>query len=203
MQKIKAASIQFNHAPGDKAFNLERIRSFVEDATAQGVDLAVFPEMCITGYWHVRKLSRAEIESLAEPVPDGPSTGELRTLAAANDMTIGAGLIEITGAGELYNTYVVAMPDGRVESHRKIHCFISEHMSSGDDYTVFDMPQGVRVGVLAVRLGRQERERESEREPRESQERERTTGEPRERERAQGENGRMRDLTSETRGRER
>ena len=148
MQKIKAASIQFNHAPGDKAFNLERIRSFVEDAAAQGVDLAVFPEMCITGYWHVRKLSRAEIESLAEPVPDGPSTGELRTLAAANDMTIGAGLIEITGAGELYNTYVVAMPDGRVESHRKIHCFISEHMSSGDDYTVFDMPQGVRVGVL-------------------------------------------------------
>ncbi|MDP6450157.1 MAG: nitrilase-related carbon-nitrogen hydrolase, partial [Lentisphaeria bacterium] len=84
MQKIKAASIQFNHAPGDKAFNLERIRSFVDDATAQGVDLAVFPEMCITGYWHVRKLSRAEIESLAEPVPDGPSTGELRTLAAAN-----------------------------------------------------------------------------------------------------------------------
>lgn len=148
MQKIKAASIQFNHAPGDKAFNLERIRSFVDDATAQGVDLAVFPEMCITGYWHVRKLSRAEIESLAEPVPDGPSTGELRTLAAANDMTIGAGLIEITGAGELYNTYVVAMPDGRVESHRKIHCFISEHMSSGDAYTVFDMPQGVRVGVL-------------------------------------------------------
>ncbi|HCN09546.1 MAG TPA: acyltransferase [Lentisphaeria bacterium] len=148
MQGIKAAAIQFTHAPGDKAFNLGRIRSFVKEAAAQGVDLIVFPEMCITGYWHVRKLARAEIESLAEPVPAGLSTQELLTLAAANNMTIGAGLIEITDAGELYNTYVVAMPDGRVESHRKIHCFISEHMKSGDAYTVFDIPQGARVGVL-------------------------------------------------------
>ena len=63
-------------------------------------------------------------------------------------MTVGAGLIEIAKDRQLYNTYVVAMPDGRVASHRKIHCFISEHMSSGDQYTVFDIPQGARVGVL-------------------------------------------------------
>jgi predicted amidohydrolase len=148
MQHIKAATVQFNHAPGDKAFNLAKIRSFVEDAAAQNVDLIVFPEMCITGYWHVRKLSQAEIESLAEPVPSGPSTQELLTLAAAHQMTIGAGLIEITDNEELYNTFVVAMPDGRVASHRKLHCFISEHMESGDEYTVFEIPQGARVGVL-------------------------------------------------------
>jgi len=63
-------------------------------------------------------------------------------------MTIGAGLIEMTEAGTLYNTYVVAMPDGRAASHRKLHCFISQHMASGDEYTVFDIPQGARVGVL-------------------------------------------------------
>ena len=148
MQRIKAAAVQFNHAPGDKKSNFERIRSFAGDAATQGVDLLVFPEMCITGYWHVRKLSGAEIESLAEPVPAGPSSQELLALAAATKMTIGAGLIEITDAGKLYNSYVVAMPDGRVASHRKIHCFISEHMESGDEYTVFDIPQGARVGVL-------------------------------------------------------
>ena len=104
MQGIKAAAIQFTHAPGDKAFNLGRIRSFVKEAAAQGVDLIVFPEMCITGYWHVRKLSRAEIESLAEPVPAGLSTQELLALAAANNMTIGAGLIEITDAGDQTHT---------------------------------------------------------------------------------------------------
>ncbi len=147
MRKIKAAAVQFNHAPGDKGFNLKRIRSFVGDAFARKVDLIAFPEMCITGYWHVRKLARAEIEALAEPVPSGSSSQELLALATAYNMTIGAGLIEKTD-GQLYNTYVMAMPDGRIVSHRKIHCFISEHMSSGDQYTVFDIPQGARVGVL-------------------------------------------------------
>ena len=103
MKGIKATAIQFTHAPGDKAFNWGRIRSFVREAAAQGVDLIVCPEMCITGYWHVRKLSRAEVESLAESVPAGLSTQELLTLAAANNMTIGAGLIEITDAGELFS----------------------------------------------------------------------------------------------------
>ena len=148
MRKIKAAAVQFNHAPGDKTYNHERIRSFVEDASAQKVDLIVFPELCLTGYWHVRTLHREQIEALAEPVPSGISSQALLALARANDMTIGAGLIEISDDGQLWNTYVVAMPDGRVAAHRKIHCFISEHMSSGDQYTVFDTPQGVRVGVL-------------------------------------------------------
>ena len=148
MKTIKAAAVQFNHAAGNKAYNHERIRAFVEDASSQKVDLIVFPEMCLTGYWHVRALSRAQIEALAEPVPSGISSQALLVLARANDMTIGAGLIEISDDGQLWNTYVVAMPDGRVAAHRKIHCFISEHMSSGDQYTVFDTPQGVRVGVL-------------------------------------------------------
>ena len=148
MKRIKAASVQFNHAPGDKAFNLDRVRSFVGEAATAEVDLLVCPEMCITGYWHVRKLSRPEIKSLAEPVPSGTSTQELLRLASGHNMTIGAGLIEITESGTLHNTYVVAMPDGRIASHRKLHCFISEHMASGDEYTVFDIPQGARVGVL-------------------------------------------------------
>jgi predicted amidohydrolase len=148
MNHLKAAAVQFNHAPGDKAYNLGRIRAFVAEAQAEGVDLLVFPEMCITGYWHVRKLSHAEIDALAEPVPDGPSSRALRSLAEGTGMTIGAGLIERADDGTLYNAYVVAMPDGTTACHRKLHCFISEHMASGDDFTVFDIPQGARVGVL-------------------------------------------------------
>ncbi|MDP6152404.1 MAG: nitrilase family protein [Phycisphaeraceae bacterium] len=148
MQRINAAVVQFNHAPGDKAGNMATIRSFIDDAARQQVDLLVFPEMCVTGYWHVRKLSRAQIEALAEPVPAGDTTQELLAISAQTGMTIGAGLIEAADDGQLYNTCIVAMPDGRVAFHRKIHCFISEHMASGDRYTVFDIPQGARVGVL-------------------------------------------------------
>jgi predicted amidohydrolase len=148
MQPIEAAAIQFNHRPGDKSFNLNRISELTAEAASRGVDLAVFPEMCITGYWHVRNLTREQIEQLAEPISDSPSTRFLLELADRHQMTIGAGLIELGDDGELYNSYVVAMPDGQMRVHRKLHCFISQHMSSGDEFTVFDIPQGARVGVL-------------------------------------------------------
>jgi len=148
MKKIKAASVQFNHKPGDKHYNLAKIREFVELAAAKKVDLLVFPEMCITGYWHVRNLDKPEIELLAEPVPTGPSSQELLGLALRHNMTIGAGLIESTPEGDFYNTYVVAMPNGQIASHRKLHCFISQYMASGNAYTVFEIPQGAKVGVL-------------------------------------------------------
>lgn len=148
MHDLRAAVVQFNHAPGDKTANLSTIANFVEQAARQHVDLIAFPEMCITGYWHVRHLSREQIEELAEPVPAGQSSGALEALARKFNMTVGAGLIEEGEDGQLYNSYVVAMPDGRSACHRKIHTFISEHMASGDAYTVFDLPDGTRAGVL-------------------------------------------------------
>ena len=148
MQDLKVASVQFTHCQGDKEKNFETIERFVDQARSQEVDLIAFPEMCLTGYWHVRNLSKSEIEDLAEEVPGGRSTQRLLELSARSGMIIGAGLIEISAQGELFNSYVVAMPDGRYACHRKLHCFISEHMSSGDRYTVFDTPQGWKVGVL-------------------------------------------------------
>ena len=145
---IKAATIQFQHRPGDKQYNLEKIESFCIEAAEKGVQLIAFPEMCISGYWHVRKLSAEQIEELAEPVPDGASCVKLKALSARYALTIGAGLIEAGEDGAFYNTYAVCMPDGRVEKHRKLHCFISEHMASGNTFTVFDTPLGVRIGVL-------------------------------------------------------
>jgi len=49
MKNIRVASVQFNHAPGNKAANMAKIRAFVKDAARQKVDLIVFPEMCISG----------------------------------------------------------------------------------------------------------------------------------------------------------
>lgn len=145
---LRAASVQFQHAAGDKSANLARIRSFVAQAAEKSVELIAFPEMCITGYWHLRKLSRDELEALAEPVPDGASTAEIISLAREYGMTIGAGLIERGGDGALYNSYVVATADGRTACHRKLHAFVSPYLASGDRYTVFDLPQGWRAGVL-------------------------------------------------------
>lgn len=148
MKNIRAASVQFQHLPGDKPANLKKIQAFVERAAERRVELIAFPEMCITGYWHVRKLSREDVAALAEPVFSGTSTELLLSLSREHRMTIGAGLIERAEDGSLYNSYVVAMPDGRAACHRKLHAFEGPYMQSGDSYTVFDTPHGCRVGVL-------------------------------------------------------
>ncbi len=148
MNNLRAAVVQFQHQPGDKTANLATISSFVERAAEQNVDVIAFPEMCVTGYWHVRNLTREQVAELAEPVPAGPSSAALADLARKFDVTIGAGLIEKADDGRLYNSYFVAMPDGRSACHRKLHTFISEHMASGDSFTVFDLPDGTRAGVL-------------------------------------------------------
>jgi len=147
MRDIRVAAVQFQHAPGDKDYNLGRVRYFATDAARQGVEIVAFPEMCLTGYWHTRKLDRERFTALAECVPDGPSTHELLELSRELGVSIGAGLIEHDGE-RLYNAYVVAMPNGEWAVHRKLHVFVSEFLSPGDRYTVFDTPHGCRVGIL-------------------------------------------------------
>ncbi len=148
MRDIRVAAVQFEHADGDKRANLDKVESFTRQAAGQGVEIIVFPECCLTGYWFLRKLSRPDLLALAEPVFEGPSSRALSALAQEHGLTLGAGLVEVTDDGTMYNTYVVALPDGRMVRHRKLHAFISEHIASGSEYTVYDDPHDCRVGIL-------------------------------------------------------
>ena len=145
---LRVASVQFESLPGDKDANFRKLEAFTEQAAAQGVRLIVFPECCITGYWFIRNLTVAQLAELAEPIPDGPSTRRLIALARKHGITIGAGLVEATGGGAFHNSYIVALPDGTVHRHRKLHAFEHTAIRSGTEYTVFDLPDGFRVGVL-------------------------------------------------------
>ena len=99
MKDLRVASVQFCPRQGDKDHNLNIIEDWVEKASNSRVELIAFPEMCITGYWWVRKLGKEEIDALSEEVPSGPSTGKLRTLSKKYRMSIGAGLIERSSEG--------------------------------------------------------------------------------------------------------
>ena len=148
MKDIRVAAVQFEHVPNDKEANLATIDRFVRLAAGRAAQLVVFPECCITGYWHLRHLGRAALEELAEPVPGGAACERLLRLARGHGLAIGAGLIERDAGGALHNSYLVALPDGAWHVHRKIHTFVSEHLESGSEYTVFDTPLGCRIGVL-------------------------------------------------------
>ena len=145
---LRVASVQFESLPGDKEANFHKIETFVEQAASQNVRMIIFPECCITGYWFIRNLSVRELGRMAEPVFDGPSSRRLIELARRSRMTLGAGLVERGARGEFYNTYVVAMSDGSAQRHRKLHAFEHESILNGSDYTVFDLPERFRAGVL-------------------------------------------------------
>src|ERR1051325_3361338 len=120
---LRAAAVQFESVAGDKEANFRKIEAFVERAAGQGVELVIFPECCITGYWFIRNLSVEQLRKLAEPIPNGPSTRRLVELARRHRITMGAGLIEAGGNDVFHNSYVVALPDGTVHCHRKLQAF--------------------------------------------------------------------------------
>lgn len=148
MRPIKAAVVQFQHKAGDKKYNLLVMEKYIEQAALQGIQILAFPEMCITGYWHVPKLPADQVKALAEPVATSVSLALIRSLAEKHQMMICAGLIERADDGRLYNAYVACMPDGTSHTHRKLHAFEHQTISSGDNYTVFDTPWGVKAGIL-------------------------------------------------------
>jgi predicted amidohydrolase len=146
MREIRVAAAQFEARDADKNYNLGVIEALSHRAAAQGAELVSFHECSISGYTFLENLSREEIVALAEPVPGGPSTARLIEIAGRSGVCLGAGLIEIDG-DRLHNCYVVASPTGFVAKHRKIHAFISEHLTCGDRYTVFDLAD-CKIGIL-------------------------------------------------------
>jgi predicted amidohydrolase len=147
MRDIKIAAAQFEARDGDKDYNFTRIEALARRAVEQGAEIVSFHECCIPGYTFLETLSPGALDELAEPVPDGPSSRRLIELAGQLGVPLLAGLIE-RDADKLYNTYLAVAPKlGLVAKHRKIHAFISEHLSWGDEMAVFELG-GVRCSIL-------------------------------------------------------
>ncbi len=146
MRDIRIAAAQFESRDRDKDYNLRRIEELGRRAVAQGAELVSFHECCVTGYTFLQELSRAELDEIAEPVPDGPSTQRLAELSRKLGVPLLTGLLESDG-GKLFNTYVAVSPEGFAAKHRKIHAFINKHLSWGDGFTVFNVC-GIRCGIL-------------------------------------------------------
>ncbi|HXH34174.1 MAG TPA: nitrilase-related carbon-nitrogen hydrolase [Plantibacter sp.] len=143
---LRVSVVQFEAVASDKERNLATVRRLASQAAADRAQLVVFPEMCLLAYWHLTKTTAERLHELAEPA-DGPLVRALQEIAADLGAGIGAGFLEVDG-GKLYNSYALCFPDGTVHIHRKLHAFEHDAISSGDDYTVFDTPWGVRMAIL-------------------------------------------------------
>ncbi len=143
---LPVAAAQFEARDGDKAYNLSVIEALAAEAARLKAELVLFHECSISGYTFLENLSRREIEQLAEEIPAGESVRRLAAIAARLGIAISAGLVERDG-DNLYNCQLIVDASGFVARHRKIHEFISEHISCGDSYTLFDL-LGARIGIL-------------------------------------------------------
>jgi predicted amidohydrolase len=146
MKEINIATAQFQTRNGDKAYNLSRIEALTAEAAAKGANVVSFHELSVTSYSYLQKLSHMDLLDVAEEVPSGESTKQLIHIAGKYKVSLLAGLVE-KEEGKLYNTYVCVTGYGFVAKYRKLHPFISKHLSPGDKYVVFDL-HGSKCGIL-------------------------------------------------------
>jgi predicted amidohydrolase len=135
--------------------NVEQHLAYVDEAAGVGASLVVFPECSLQGYPADFRASAAadvlaEFYGTAERISDGPNVARVAAAAADRGVWVIFGLNEATDrAGVVYNTMVLAGPEGIVGTYRKVHVGITEQVfwRRGNDWPIFETPMG-RIGML-------------------------------------------------------
>ncbi len=119
--KIKLALCQISSKRESKKENLLKIEKLTLKAKQQGADLAIFPEMSLTGY-----VLHDQIYELAETIP-GPSTAKVEALAKKTGIYIIFGMPELSEKTKatVFNTEVLVGPQGLIGKYRKM--FLPTH----------------------------------------------------------------------------
>ena len=145
MRDLTAALVQLKPKLGCVTDNLAMIREQVDLAIGQQVDLAVFPELSLTGYF------------LKDLVPEVALTLESPELTVLQELSrrisIVVGFVEVTPDFQFYNS-AAWFEDGTLKQlHRKVYLPTyglfdeQRYLGRGDRFRAFDTKFG-RVGLL-------------------------------------------------------
>ena len=115
--KIKLALCQISSKREDKEANLQKIEQLTLKAKYQEADLAIFPEMSLTGY-----VLHDQIYEQAEIIP-GRTVHVIEKLAERTGMHIIFGMPELCEKTQstVYNTAVLVGPEGLIGKYRKMY----------------------------------------------------------------------------------
>lgn len=136
MKALKIAIVQMNCVLADKAANFAKATKMIAESADMKAQLIILPELFSTGY-----MVTAHDLELAEAIP-GPTTEWLTELAIRYHVYIAAAIIEKGEDGTLYDTAVIAGPEGYVNKYRKIHLWGTEpeRFARGTTLPVFKLP---------------------------------------------------------------
>ncbi len=115
--KIKVALAQISSKREDKETNFQKIEQLTVKAKEQGAQLAIFPEMSLTGY-----VVHDQCYELAESIP-GPTVERAEVLAKKTGMHLIFGMPELSEKTQatLFNTAVFVGPKGLIGKYRKMY----------------------------------------------------------------------------------
>ncbi|MCL2358518.1 carbon-nitrogen hydrolase family protein [Candidatus Bathycorpusculum sp.] len=115
--KIKLALCQISSKRENKEANFAQFEELMFKAKEQGADLAIFPEMSLTGY-----ILHDQVYEQAEPIP-GPSVQKVEELSKKTGVYAIFGMPELSGKTQatLYNTAVFVGPEGYIGKYRKMY----------------------------------------------------------------------------------
>jgi predicted amidohydrolase len=141
---MKLAALQFSPVRGDVDGNIGAMRGLLGDMHA---DLLVIPELASTGYFFT---DREALIDLAEEPAGGAFCTWMRSIAAERRMVVVGGFAERDAAGKLYNSALIALPDGTYRVYRKSHLFYKEKwvFEPGDTGFFVTEWEGWRVGTM-------------------------------------------------------
>jgi len=140
---IRVGACSMVATPGDTDGNIERIKEWTQRAIDEKIDLLLFPELSLSGYW----LS-SELYYECQP-RDGPAVKVLVSFLDGLDtaMAISVGLAESYG-GAIYNCQILLDRHGERYFYRKTHWPYTEMgtWSCGDRYPVHKF-EGFTIGT--------------------------------------------------------
>lgn len=123
MRQLHIGVAQVQSTAGDPWSNMQRMHRQIRAAAAVDVDVLLFAETVMHGY----DVSPENLQC-AEPF-GGPLTVQLQQWAAEYALVIMAGMLE-RHAEHIFNTHVIAYPDGRLLRERK-HCLTEMEKAAG------------------------------------------------------------------------
>lgn len=128
--------------PGDMRASLRSHDLLLDYAARKGCELAVFPEMSLTGYIDPRVEPELALEIDSEPVQSFANTCASKGVAAL------FGIAESNGTAKPYVTQLLANSGGVTGMYRKQHIPGDEEplFSAGNGGGTFELP-GLRFGV--------------------------------------------------------
>ncbi len=115
--KVKLALCQISSDRENKEANLQKIEALTRRAEQEGAEIAIFPEMSLTGY-----VLHDQVYELSEPIP-GPSVQRIEELAKDTKLHIIFGMPELSEKAQatIFNTAVLVGPEGFIGKYRKMY----------------------------------------------------------------------------------